>query len=225
MDYCLRLGSKIPWIWTVSLRCAFKDDQDAKKRIFGARPPTVNEWRCPNARVANKDELESYSVAIEEIKDIIASAQNDRQFLNEYRIVDIIPSEHVRYLGNKLDYFSATWIQPMDTFQARYRCDCDCTVGRLSSLDRESNRDWIRMTSDWLYFFEYWKNAQVFSPDPVPSRVLLPAFDVSLRRWISSGCYICAREWCLLFVVEVIHCVIGRAVWRDGDDDWMLRED
>lgn len=96
--------------------------------------------------------------------------------------VDFIPS----HLLGKLDYFSATWIQPVTTF---LKLDTNEIVTVESGVFRvwKENLDRMRMTLDWLDFSvehlsKYWKNAQVFREDPLPYNFITSSLEGYIEK-------------------------------------------
>lgn len=102
---------------------------------------------------------------------------------HENRMIQFIPSQNL----GKLDYFSATWIQPMSTFLKLNTGAIDTVEAGVFRVWKE-NRNYMRMTLDWLDFSvehlsKFWKNAQVFTPDPVPYKVIMS----KLQRYIENA--------------------------------------
>ena len=98
------------------------------------------------------------------------------------RTMQFIPRNNL----DKLDYFSATWIQPMSTF---LKLDTERIINVEMGVFRvwHENLHRMRMTLDWLDFSvehlsKYWKNAQVFSPDPVPYAFITGRLERYIQR-------------------------------------------
>ena len=101
--------------------------------------------------------------------------------LHENRTMQFIPSNNLL----KIDYFSATWIQPMSTF---LKLDTEEIINVEMGVFRvwKDNLSRMRMTLDWLDFSvehlsKYWKNAQVFY-DPVPFTFITSILERYIQR-------------------------------------------
>jgi hypothetical protein len=101
--------------------------------------------------------------------------------LNANRTMQFIPSNNL----GKLDYFSATWIQPMSTF---LKLDTNRIINVEMGVFRvwRENLDRMRMTLDWMDFSvehlsKYWKNAQVFF-DPVSYTFITSSLERYIQR-------------------------------------------
>eukprot|EP00544_Gedaniella_sp_CCMP2646_P005118 CAMPEP_0202493882 /NCGR_PEP_ID=MMETSP1361-20130828/10040_1 /ASSEMBLY_ACC=CAM_ASM_000849 /TAXON_ID=210615 /ORGANISM="Staurosira complex sp., Strain CCMP2646" /LENGTH=388 /DNA_ID=CAMNT_0049124243 /DNA_START=312 /DNA_END=1479 /DNA_ORIENTATION=+ len=95
--------------------------------------------------------------------------------------MQFIPSNNL----GKLDYFSATWIQPMSTF---LKLDTNRIINVEMGVFRvwRENLDRMRMTLDWMDFSvehlsKYWKNAQAFF-DPVSYTFITSSLERYIQR-------------------------------------------